>query len=344
MSAQGDELTAPFVRLTAQDGMRLAETHWALHGTAVRLDSERDDTFRFDARDGTRYVLKVANPADRNDVVAMQCEALEHVAVIDPSLQVPRVVRSVSGETMVETACAEGERRTAQLLTWVPGSTLDHELLGDGGRRALGALVGRLSLALYGFEHRGAERVLAWDLQRLPSLRRHLQHLSADLRREVQAELDRFEAGTGPDLARVRQQIVHNDANPNNVVVDGNGLPTGILDFGDIARTAVVADLAVAMAYAVPSTERCDDPTTDPWAPAYDVAQGFHAVRPLGDDEISLLPHLVRARMVQVLLVSSWLAAANPDFAGRFLAAQRHSTAALRSLDVASAPQLGEDT
>jgi Ser/Thr protein kinase RdoA (MazF antagonist) len=60
-----------------------------------------------------------------------------------------------------------------------------------------------------------------------------------------------------------------------------------------------------------------------PWQPAYDVARGFLSVRELTDDEITLLPELVRARFAQRLLLNSWLAAedpANAHYTGRAIA------------------------
>lgn len=300
-----DAIAATFTPLDLERAASLAIERYGLGVTEVRrFETERDDTFRV-AAGADRFVLKVANPADDRDVVAMQCAVLEHLAVADPGLQVPRVVRDVDGAPLGTVPGADGEPRLVRLYTFLPGRVLDYGVAMPEQRRGVGALLARLSLALRSFEHPGAERVLAWDLQHLAGLRPQLEVVADPLAREdVAAELDRFDAITAPGLARVPHQVVHNDANPDNVVVDGAGDPSGVLDFGDMTRTAVVADLAVAMAYAV-------EPGDDPWGPAYDVADGYLAVRPLSDDELDLLPHLVRARMAQRMLVNSWLDAAN---------------------------------
>lgn len=336
---EDDALAAPFVPLTPADGVRLAAERWGLRAAAAqRLETERDDTFLVSGG-GSRHVLKVANPADPWDVVAMQCAVLEHLESADPGLPVPRVVRSAAGETLTAIDGADGEARAARLLTWLPGRTLDYDAATAEHRRALGGLMARLSLALASFDHPGADRVLAWDLQRLGGLRPHLVHVAdPEVRAEVEAELDRFDAVTAPALAAVRHQVVHNDANMDNVVVDADGTPSGILDFGDMVRTAVVADLAVAMAYAVPSVEALAHPDVDPWGPAYDLARGFAAVRPLTAEEAEVLPHLVRARMAQRMLVNSWLAASNPGNAHHTLRANGHAAAALGRLTGAQPP------
>jgi Ser/Thr protein kinase RdoA (MazF antagonist) len=311
---EDDSLAAPFVPLTPADGARLAEQRWGVRVTgAERLETERDDTFRLETDVGT-VVLKVANPADPAEVVGLQCSALQHIARVDPELLVPRVLPAVDGTVVVETEGASGERRLARLLGWLPGRTVDYARMDAEGRRSVGAVLARLSLALQGFEHPGADRVLAWDLQRLGGLRSRLHHVSDDdARVAIEAELDLFDTEVGPALAEVRHQVVHNDANPDNVLVGDEGRATGVLDFGDMVRTAVVADLAVAMAYATPPWSVLSESATDPWADPYDIARGYVSVRPLDDRELGLLPHLVRGRRVQSAVVNAWLADTNPD-------------------------------
>lgn len=302
-----DAITATFTPLDLERAAALAIERYGLAPTEVRrFETERDDTFRV-AAGSDRFVLKIANPADEHDVVAMQCAVLEHLAEVDPGLRVPRVIRDVQGAPFGTVPGADGEPRLVRLYTFVPGQVLDYGRTTTQQRRGVGALLARLSLALRTFEHPGAERVLAWDLQHLAGLRPQLDVIvDPRAREDVAAELDRFDAVTAPGLASVPHQVVHNDANPDNVVVDDAGDPCGVLDFGDMTRTAVVADLAVAMAYAV-------EPGDEPWGPAYDVADGYLAVRTLSPDELDLLPHLVRARMAQRMLVNSWLDAANSD-------------------------------
>lgn len=335
-----DVLAAPFAPLDDADGARLARDHWGLDPVEVRrLETERDDTFRIDTADG-RAVLKVANPADPSDVVDLQCAVLEHIASADAGIPVPRLTRTSAGERWVRIAGRDGEPRIARVLSWVPGGTLDYGCTTSDDRRALGALLARLSLAMASFDHPGADRVLAWDLQRLGGLRPQLPHIAdPEVRALVADELDVFDHVVAPELATVARQVVHNDANMDNVVVDDAGRPYGILDFGDMVRTAVAADLAVAMAYAVPSAQDLAA-GAHPWAPAYDVARGYVGVRPLEPDDLALLPLLVRGRMAQRMLVNSWLAAENPSNAHHTLRANGHAAAALPRLRATDPPFL----
>ena len=64
--------------------------------------------------------------------------------------------------------------------------------------------------------------------------------------------LDRFDS-IAPQFPDWRWQVVHNDLNPHNVLCapDAPDRIAGVLDFGDMVRTPLVCDLAVAAAYRI---------------------------------------------------------------------------------------------
>jgi hydroxylysine kinase len=315
-----DSLAAPFTRLDAARAAEIVAAAWGIEASSLRrLDTERDDTFVV-ATSSSTYVLKVAHPLDDVAILDLQCAALAHVADHDPGLPVPHVHRDRDGALL---HLVDGpEPRCARLLSHLPGQVLDYDRTSAADRRAVGAALARLSLALADFDHPGAVRSLPWDLQQVGSLRALLPHVTdPGARADAAAVLDRYDASVGAALVATRQQVVHNDLNPDNVLLlPGADDPvTGVLDFGDMVRTAVVADLAVAMAYAVDAAGSGDDPWTGP----YDVAAGYLAVRPLDHDETRLLPDLVRTRLAQRQLVNSWLVTADPanaEYTGRSLA------------------------
>ncbi len=97
-----------------------------------------------------------------------------------------------------------------------------------------------------------------------------------------------------PALPRLRRGVIHGDANDHNVLV---GTPhahprevTGLLDFGDMHHGLLVAEPAVAAAYALLGQD-------DPLAAAAAVVAGYHAALPLEAEEIALLFALVGARL-----------------------------------------------
>ena len=156
-----------------------------------------------------------------------------------------------------------------------------------------------------------------------------------DAASELVNEREQIETRDAPRFARLRRAAVHNDPNDYNILV--SDLPpqggsyeisreggsderareplaasalrrkiTGILDFGDIVYSYAIADLAIAMAYAVLGKP-------DPLAAAVSVARGYQQVRPLDDDEAGSLFGLVLLRLCTSACVAARQQTQRPD-------------------------------
>jgi Ser/Thr protein kinase RdoA (MazF antagonist) len=312
-------LAAPFTRLHGDAVLAVLREGWGIHATHLRrLDTERDDSYLVTCSDSQR-VIKVAHPLDDAGVLDLQCVALVHASGRDTSLPLSRLVPDVDGAVLRVVAGTDGEPRLARVLTYLDGAVLDYDATSEEQRRAIGRAAARLSLALADLDHDAARRVLAWDLQQFGTLRPLLGLVVDPLARSAaEIELDAYDEHVGVALRSTRQQVVHNDLNPDNLLVDASapGFVTGILDFGDIVHSSVVGDLAVAMAYSVGAEGALERHHVDPWEAPYDIAAGFTEVRALEPDEVAMLPSLVRARLAQRLLLNSWLAESDPANAG----------------------------
>jgi 4-aminobutyrate aminotransferase-like enzyme len=110
--------------------------------------------------------------------------------------------------------------------------------------------------------------------------------------------LDRFDAHVAPVLGGLRAQVVHNDMGRTNVLVDEHGAVSGIIDFGDMTHTALVCDLAVAMAEVLNGRANALRA-----APA--MIAGYRSVTPLEPDEAAVLADLVAARLAITAVILS---------------------------------------
>ncbi len=173
----------------------IALRHYGVSGTAERLASEHDDTFRLAGADGVARLLKISVapappafpvPADRDsagDVAAdgpgFQTALLLHLADVAPELPVQRVVATLDGQPEVRLLLdgSAGEPRLIRLTTWLDGELLGRGTTSAGLRREIGATLGRLNIALRGFAHPGARRTHQWDLQNFGALRPLLEQL-----------------------------------------------------------------------------------------------------------------------------------------------------------------------
>jgi len=325
------DLVAPFARLTQDRIREIAREVYGLEVIAIsRLDTERDDSYALETAEGMR-LIKVANPVDDPSVIDLSVQAMRHAFAQDATLPIPQVLPAIDGALVTEVAGSLGEPRLSRLLTWLPGRVATNYRGSPKQSFARGHVLGRLSLALSAFEHPGAQRVLAWDVQQLSSLRSLLSFVGdADIRDIIESHLDLFDAQIGPALAGSRQQVIHNDLNSENVLIDeaDADVVAGVLDFGDIVYSAIVVDAGLAMSYVIETSGTA----SDAWYRPYQLAAGFTSVRPLTSDEQELLPDVVRSRLTQRILVGSWLSATNPVNAEYTSRTIESATAALRLL------------
>lgn len=291
------------------EAVRIAGECFGLSARARRLPGEKDLNFRLDLADGRRMLLKIFTQDAEPALVAMFGAALEHVARVDPTLAVQRLVPTRAGEAACAVRFLGGAARMARMVSFLDGIALDDSPHSAAQRRAVGATSARLQLALRDFVHPAAERALVWDMKTAPSLRPCLEFFDdADQRGLLAAVLDAYEARIGRHLGELPAQAVHNDFNGNNLLV-GSDAPdrvTGVIDFDDMVRTPRLFDIAVAGAYQILDEE-------DPVAALCDFARGFASVLRPGAREIALFYTAVRTRMAMRVIVPEWRAREIPD-------------------------------
>jgi hydroxylysine kinase len=168
----------------------IALRHYGVSGTAERLASEHDDTFRLAGADGVTRLLKisvaaapaapaltfpVAAPADGNraDGAGFQSALLLYLARVAPELPAQRVIATLDGRPEITLALdrAAGEpSRLVRMTSWLDGQLLGRGSTSDRLRWEIGGTLGRLNIALRGFVHPGARRTHQWDLQNFGAL------------------------------------------------------------------------------------------------------------------------------------------------------------------------------
>jgi hydroxylysine kinase len=292
----------------------LVREHYGFETHAARLTGERDENFKLSAPDGAEYVLKIANSAEEPAVTDLPSAALLHLEKIDPAFPCPRVVRERQGGTHVRFTDEDGHERTARVLTYLPGRLLGTAVRSQRQRASCGRMGARLTTALRNFEHPAAHRVIVWDVRHAAEVRRLLdqlphfscRHAAADLLRRIVPTVE-------SQLPSLRQQVVHNDLNPLNVLVDpaDEARVTGIIDFGDITHTALIADVAVTAAELIP--QDCTAKSGRARASVLDVAIAYHESLPLLQQELVILGPLVAARLVANVVVHEWHLHHNPS-------------------------------
>jgi 4-aminobutyrate aminotransferase-like enzyme/Ser/Thr protein kinase RdoA (MazF antagonist) len=293
-----DPLSVPAPGLEIDALHETLETSWGIAGELTPVHGERDSNFRVDAGE-RRYLLKVHNPADGEQVLDLQRSALRHIRMVAPHLPVPDVIDAAEGRPWVEVTGRDGRRSLAWVMSWLDGRHPDPDELGPDDLHEWGRTAARLGQTLRGFVHPAAAYPILWDIRRLPLLRGRLSAVAGDRRPAIEAVLDRFEHRVSPQLRTLRAQVVHNDLAPTNVLVDESLRVTGITDFGDLTHTSLVCDLAVAVADLL--SGRPDGPEVAP-----EVVSGYDAVTRLEPAELALVPDLMAGRYAATVLITAW--------------------------------------
>jgi Ser/Thr protein kinase RdoA (MazF antagonist) len=288
-------------RFDVAGATRLARDLYGLDVTASPLPSERDQNFLMTNRAGERYVLKIANASEERAMLEAQNAAMAHV-----SRRVtfcPRVIPTTAGVTIG----VAGAGHFVRLVTYVPGMPLA-EATGKASLMAsFGRAIGELDAALSDFDHPAVHREFHWDLaQAARVIDEHLPRIEDAGDRGLVARVsERALTTVAGCQAAFRRGVIHNDANDWNVLVDGDRI-AGLIDFGDMVHSWVVADPAIAIAYAV-----LDDP--DPPAIAAAFVRGYHAAYPLRDEELAALMPLVNLRLCMSACIAAWQRQQRPD-------------------------------
>ena len=297
-------MTDPTLEFTADRAARLAAEGWGLDVRAEALAGEFDLNFLIQAENRDRYVLKVS-PVDA-DRESLECQiaVLRHLRESPVASLVQRAVPTVTGSDLLEAKDDDGQPRWVRLVSYLEGIPLV-ELDRRPPRllEEIGATIARLDLALRGFDNPGTRRPLLWDLTAMPRLRRFAGFIADSARRElIESRIERFDRVVAPRLGELEYGVIHNDANDRNLLVkiEDDGAPRlgGVIDFGDMLHTAIIAELAIATAYLMLDRD-------DPLAAATSVVRGYQTVRPLTAPERELLPELVIARLVSSVLMSA---------------------------------------
>ena len=308
--------------ITEQQAEQLAADHYGLRPIARRLSSERDQNFLLQVN-GRGFVLKIATPVEDRAVTRLQTLALLHLSTTEPDLPIPRVFPALSGAHELALGFADGSTRVVRLLSYLSGTPMSAVAVSAALRSDIGRSAGRIARGLRSLSHGGVRQKLLWDLQHAAELRPLVDAVPADLSELVGRFLDGFEAHAQPALTKLPRQLVHNDLNPHNIVVDPATCDrvAGIIDFGDLAYTARVNDLAIAAAYQVADSD-------DPLAPACELIAAYHAVAALDAAELEVLFDLMATRMVMTIVIASWRALRYPE--NREYILRNHAGAAAR--------------
>ena len=214
------------------------------------LSSDRDQNFLLYQDDKPVYVLKISHPDEMFNVLEMQHRAINHIYLMDDTIQLPKEVKSIDGD-YISVYKYHDIKYYIRIVKYIPGNLMKDLSRHDNSFiNMLGTFLGRFSSALKGFEYENSIRIFPWDISQTDFLHNNISNIGVkDKQIIVERILNDYEKriiGVKDDLPLA---IIHNDANDHNIIVNNDNIPYGIIDFGDIIKTYRVCEPAICIAY-----------------------------------------------------------------------------------------------
>ena len=282
---------------------QIAKKHFGIDGSATSLAGERNPNFLISSPTG-QFVLKIH---DSSEVPQIQIQetalaTLEQLA----NFQTPKTVPAASGEMLVDL----GEGNFARMLTWIDGDLWSQSQgLGESHKGQLGRLIATVDSKLATVDCTNFRATLdqpfGWNALQAKELISDIALIKdAELRSQVSTIFDRIANRTLAKVLALPHQLIHNDANDNNVVVSNDSV-SGLIDFGDLIYAPRICGLAVGCAYQLDAN--------DPVASIYAIVRGYHEVSALSPAELEVLFDLVCLRVATSVVMAHKQLAADPD-------------------------------
>lgn len=285
--------------------VRLAKEQFDLAVTVSRsLPGERDQNFLVADAQQQSWVLKICNGGEQPEFLQAQERLMRHLARRVSGI--PQSRATITGAPLGTVNSSSGSH-LVRMVEFLPGKPLAETqwrspaLLTDLGNR-----IGEVTNALTDFSETAFDRAFLWDLRTAAdAVRQRFAMVPAALQPAVRRCLTDYDAHVLPRADRLPVSVIHNDANDGNVIVTAEQV-TGLIDFGDAVRSWTIAELAIAIAYAVFHS-------LDPIRSAAAVVAGYAARCEINDDEIESLFCLIRLRLCLSSVVAAEQSRLRPD-------------------------------
>ena len=223
------------------------------------------------------------------DILASENETLLYLEKeFNSQIPIPIAFRD---ESYLKILNVDNEKVICRMLSFLKGNFLGDVKHTPALFESLGTFLAKLNIKLKDFTNYTIKsRQWEWDIQYLDLNRKYINDIpKAKDRNIVTYFFNQYEEVVRPLIPSLRKQVIHNDANEWNVLV-ADGEISGIIDFGDIAHSFLINELAIAITYACYDKE-------NPLEWSVILIKAYHQLNPLEEKELKVLYYLIAARL-----------------------------------------------
>jgi Ser/Thr protein kinase RdoA (MazF antagonist) len=284
--------------------------NYSLSGVLKDLPSYIDKNYLLSTSNGNKYVVKVSSQKTSVEEVRLENAAMAHIHKKKLSFQTPIVLKNKYDKELLDFNNDGSQIYKFRVVSYIEGDLYcDVDINNPDLHHSLGKLIAEITHAFGDFDNLTANRELLWDLANLVKIKPLLRYFVGEQKKTLNRILNNILDNTLPILKKLPQQVIHNDANNTNLIaseVKGNLSCVGLFDFGDMVYTHRICELAIAMAYALMNQE-------DILKTARSIVDGYRSVYYLLEEEILVLPELIKARLLQSIIISGKSHAQDPE-------------------------------
>ncbi len=265
----------------------LTELYGLADFESKKMEGYESENYRIKAGD-LSYVLKIyQHEPGLPELLQAESLILQELATLDADA-FPVPIPNRSGAYL---SLDEDKTRIYRLLSFVEGTFFADAHHTTALFHSLGHFMATLDKQLLNFRHPALEaRQIVWDLQYFLHNEILVQHIEDESKAKiVKYFFLQYKEHVLPELPHLRKSAIHNDGNEWNLLTKNDKI-SGIIDFGDMAYTPIIHELAIAVTYGIMGKE-------DPLSWALPILQGYHRILPLQEKEIDLLYYLIAARL-----------------------------------------------
>ena len=215
----------------------------------------------------------------------------EILLALQPSDTNPKPISFRDGN-LTKTISIDGKSLICRMLSFLEGNFLGDIKPSIALYKSLGVFLAKMDIKLNSISNYVIKsRAWEWDLQYFDLNKKYISVIPDESDRSlVLYFFQQYSEIVIPLAPHLRKQIIHNDANEWNILTKGNEV-SGIIDYGDLAYSFLINEIAIAITYACYNTE-------EPLKWAGIILQSYHSILPLQANEIKVLYYLIAARLV----------------------------------------------
>jgi Ser/Thr protein kinase RdoA (MazF antagonist) len=304
-------------RLSNKEAISISQKLYGMDVLASPLPSERDQNFLLKEKNtGHKYVLKISNQKEREEILDLQNSAMERVSSCLGPFSCPKICLTKEGEKIKKIIHKNQSSHYVRMVTYIEGVVLAEahphtpDLL-----QSVGEFIAKIELALKDFSHPAARRRFYWDLQRGPeTIKKFMKYIDNSYEYSlIKYFLGKFQSQAAGIVSELEKTVIHNDGNDYNILVSfpdksrpNQRKASGIIDFGDMVYSYTVGDIAVAAAYVMLDKENY-------WDSASDLIKGYDEVIKISDKELEAISHFIYLRLCMSVAISAFQKKQHPD-------------------------------